>query len=256
MSRKHKSKKIQKNLSCNTYSEPVPNINDVLEPLMDILVEMIISKVHGEKEELSINVSDLELMIQNSIIEEDVPINVSDLEATIHIVKKKENITSEEVAINASDLEATVVKEDPISNIQTIINTEDDFTVYPYPMTIEFIRKIMKKDYPKMPEYKLNRLIKEYERMDKSDWVEGEILFPNLRNLPKDFWNFDNSLFPMTNEYIQNIIIKYYPEIPKHKLNRLIREFDKIDKSEWSYGEIVFPTDDNLPKDFWIFSKS
>ena len=89
MTRKHKSKNIQKNLSCNTYSEPVPNINDVLEPLMDILVEMIISKVHGEKEELSINVSDLELMIQNSIIEEDVPINVSDLEATIHIVKKK-----------------------------------------------------------------------------------------------------------------------------------------------------------------------
>jgi hypothetical protein len=107
-----------------------------------------------------------------------------------------------------------------------------------------------------MPEYKLNRLMKEYEKMNKSDWLENEILFPNQRNLPKNFWTFDNALFPMTTEFIQNIIVEYYPEIPQHKLNRLIREFDKIDKSEWSYGEIVFPTDDKLPKDFWNFSKS
>ena len=82
------------------------------------------------------------------------------------------------------------VKENSDSNAKVITNTEDDFTVYPYPMTNDFIRKIIKKDYPKMPEYKLNRLMKEYEMMDKSDWVEGEILFPSCKKLPEDFWNF------------------------------------------------------------------
>jgi len=171
-----------------------------------------------------------------------------------NIQKKDElhiNVSAlEEVFINASDLEALILKQN------SKVKEDYDFTVFPYPMTNEFIREMMKKDYPKMPEYKLNRLMKEYEIMDKSDWVEGEILFPNLRNLPKDFWTFNNCLFPMTNDYIQNIITEYYPELPQYKVNRLIRELDKIDKSKWSYGEIVFPTDDNLPKDFWNCSKS
>jgi hypothetical protein len=75
MTRKEKSKNIGKN---NISIEPVPNIynllpQDVLDPLMDILVEMIISKVHGENKVLPINASELEIMIQNSP-KKDAPI--------------------------------------------------------------------------------------------------------------------------------------------------------------------------------------
>ena len=187
MTRKHKSKNTQRN---NVTSEPVTNVTtDFLEPLLDILVDMIISNV----DEVPINASDLESMLQNTVVKEDGPINASDLETILNSKAKKET------HLNASDLEALLlnqnskVKENSDSNAKVIINIEDDFTVFPYPMTNDFIRKIMKKDYPKMPEYKLNRLMKEYERMDKSDWVEGELLFPSSKNLPKDFWNFDKS---------------------------------------------------------------
>jgi hypothetical protein len=259
MTHNRKSKRMKhlsnrNHISSKSISEPVPKISsilpqDVFDPLIDILVEMIISKVHNEKEEKPINVSDLEAMIHN-VEKEDVSINACELEALMF----KQNIVNKD---DSDSNKETILNTEEINNIEDINNREkDDLSIFPYPMTNEFIRKIMKTDYPKMPEYKLNRLMKEYERMDKSDWLEGEILFPEVKNLPKNFWTFNNSLFPMTNDYIQNIIVEYYPEIPQHKLNRLMREFDKIDKSKWDYGEIVFPTENKLPKDFWNFAKS
>ena len=51
-----------------------------------------------------------------------------------------------------------------------------------------FIKNYLKKEYPNMPIHKYNRLIREYEKLDKSDWLEGEIF--SIKNLPKDFWDF------------------------------------------------------------------
>jgi len=129
-----------------------------------------------------------------------------------------------------------------MSNNQQLINTN-----IPFPMTNEYLSKIIKEDRPNLPEYKFKKLMKEFEKLDKSDWVEGEILYPNL---PDNFWNVLDVPFPMTNEFINNVIKEYYPELPVYKVNRLMREFEKMDKTSWKKGEIIFP-DDKLPKDFW-----
>ena len=60
----------------------------------------------------------------------------------------------------------------------------------PYPLTIDFIKKLMKDDYPKMPKEKYDFLIKEFEKMNFKDLEPGEIIFPTL---PPNFWKGTNS---------------------------------------------------------------
>jgi hypothetical protein len=53
---------------------------------------------------------------------------------------------------------------------------------------MSYIEKTMKECYPNMPIHKMNRLMRVFKEMDKSDWVEGEIIMPSNNHLPKDFW--------------------------------------------------------------------
>ena len=55
-------------------------------------------------------------------------------------------------------------------------------------VSLEFIEKAMKESYPNMPFHKMNRLMRVFKEMDKSDWLEGEIIMPSDNHLPKDFW--------------------------------------------------------------------
>jgi len=64
-------------------------------------------------------------------------------------------------------------------------NMEDKPTVIDIMIYIE---TVMKESYPNMPPHKMNRLMRVFKEMDKSDWIEGEIIMPSDSHLPKDFW--------------------------------------------------------------------
>jgi hypothetical protein len=51
--------------------------------------------------------------------------------------------------------------------------------------------------------------------------------------------------------YIETMMKEYYPNLPLHKMNRLMRVFKEMDKSDWLDGEIIMPSENRLPKDFW-----
>jgi len=51
--------------------------------------------------------------------------------------------------------------------------------------------------------------------------------------------------------YIETVMKEYYPNLPLHKMNRLMRVFKEMDKSDWLEGEIIMPSENHLPKDFW-----
>jgi hypothetical protein len=51
--------------------------------------------------------------------------------------------------------------------------------------------------------------------------------------------------------YIETMMKEYYPNLPLHKMNRLMRVFKEMDKSDWLEGEIIMPSENRLPKDFW-----
>jgi hypothetical protein len=68
-------------------------------------------------------------------------------------------------------------------------NTVSESTLSQNDIKMEYIRKFYKKEYPNMPNHKYNRIMREYEKMNKSDWLDGEIFIP--QNLPKEFWDFE-----------------------------------------------------------------
>ena len=51
--------------------------------------------------------------------------------------------------------------------------------------------------------------------------------------------------------YIETAMREYYPNLPIHKMNRLMRVFKEMDKSDWVEYEIIMPSENRLPKDFW-----
>lgn len=51
--------------------------------------------------------------------------------------------------------------------------------------------------------------------------------------------------------YIESVMREYYPNLPLHKMNRLMRVFKEMDKSDWVESEIIMPSENHLPKDFW-----
>jgi hypothetical protein len=51
--------------------------------------------------------------------------------------------------------------------------------------------------------------------------------------------------------YIETMMKEYFPNLPIHKMNRLMRVFNEMDKSDWVEGEIIMPSENRLPKDFW-----
>ena len=51
--------------------------------------------------------------------------------------------------------------------------------------------------------------------------------------------------------YIETMMKEYYPNLPLHKMNRLMRVFKEMYKSDWLEGEIIMPSENRLPKDFW-----
>ena len=51
--------------------------------------------------------------------------------------------------------------------------------------------------------------------------------------------------------YIESVMREYYPNLPLHKMNRLMRVFKEMDKSDWVEGKIFMPSENHLPKDFW-----
>lgn len=53
---------------------------------------------------------------------------------------------------------------------------------------MSYIDKTMKQHYPNLPIHKMNRLMRVFKEIDKSDWLEGEIIMPSEKHLPKDFW--------------------------------------------------------------------
>jgi hypothetical protein len=61
---------------------------------------------------------------------------------------------------------------------------------WPYPLTIDFIEKLFKKDYPKMPADKMEILMDAIKKTDLSNLEPGELIIPNL---PKDFWVGSNT---------------------------------------------------------------
>jgi hypothetical protein len=56
---------------------------------------------------------------------------------------------------------------------------------WPYPLTIDFIEKLFKKDYPKMPADKMEILMDAVKKTDLSSLAPGELI---IQHLPKDFW--------------------------------------------------------------------
>lgn len=82
---------------------------------------------------------------------------------------------------------------------------------FPYPLTMEFIKKLITEDYPKMPKEKYDLLISEFEKMNFSELKPEEFPYPNL---PADFWRDSDSFKQKYEKYklkylkLKNKIIK------------------------------------------------
>jgi hypothetical protein len=61
---------------------------------------------------------------------------------------------------------------------------------WPYPLTIDFIEKLFKKDYPKMPVDKMEILMDAMKKTDLSSFEPNELILPKL---PTDFWVGSNT---------------------------------------------------------------
>ena len=59
--------------------------------------------------------------------------------------------------------------------------------------------------------------------------------------------NYDQFITPE----IENLIRTVYGKLPPHKILRFINVLKKMDRSDLLDGEIIFPSDNYLPKDFW-----
>lgn len=66
------------------------------------------------------------------------------------------------------------------------ISNQKEYT--PTIVTIDNIRDIIKKKFPNMMEHKINRLMNEFKKMDFSDLLPDEIIYPPANKLPKDLW--------------------------------------------------------------------
>jgi len=66
------------------------------------------------------------------------------------------------------------------------ISSKDEYT--PTIITIDNIRDIIKKKFPNMMDHKINRLMSEFKKMDFSDLLPDEIIYPPSNKLPKDLW--------------------------------------------------------------------
>jgi len=76
--------------------------------------------------------------------------------------------------------------------------------VWPYPLTIDFIEKLFKKDYPKMPDDKMKILMDAMKKTDLSSFEPNELILPKL---PKDFWIGSNTFREKYLKYKQKYLM-------------------------------------------------
>ena len=75
---------------------------------------------------------------------------------------------------------------------------------WPYPLTIDFIEKLFKKDYPKMPADKMKILMDAMKKTDLSSFEPNELILPKL---PKDFWIGSNTFREKYLKYKQKYLM-------------------------------------------------
>jgi hypothetical protein len=75
---------------------------------------------------------------------------------------------------------------------------------WPYPLTIDFIEKLFKKDYPKMPADKMEILMEAVKKTELSNLEPGELI---IKNLPKDFWDGSNTFREKYLKYKQKYLM-------------------------------------------------
>lgn len=75
---------------------------------------------------------------------------------------------------------------------------------WPYPLTIDFLEKLFKKDYPKMPVDKMEILMDAIKKMDLSKFEQNEFILPKL---PNDFWKDSNTFREKYIKYKQKYLM-------------------------------------------------